>query len=150
MTPQAPTPQMAMCHRWDIQRLQTKNHNLTPCIEKQPKACVPLKYGIYLTMPHISSTEICLALSFGCMDGRIKPWWDVYIFLLTKIYKMLYTNKLNNCIFPEKISWMIILSQDLWLNSTQPGLMISASQILGKRVDYYLSSIHYVLGTTGH
>lgn len=45
---------------------------------------------------------------------------------------------------------MIILSQDLWPNSTQPGLMISASQILGKRVDYYLSSIHYVLGTTGH
>lgn len=38
----------------------------------------------------------------------------------------------NNCIFPEKISLMITLSQDLWPNSTQPGLMISVSQILGK------------------
>lgn len=40
----------------------------------------------------------------------------------------------NNSIFPEKkISLMITLSQDLWPNSTQPGLMISVSQILGKR-----------------
>lgn len=111
-----------------------KDSNQTPQPNRYRKTVQSLCTAIvWCIFQHAPYSLKYIGFPTGYMEGRIKPWWDVYICLLPKVYKTLYTNKLyNKCIFSETIPWMIILSQDhgpsphnrdRWECFTNPGEM---------------------------
>lgn len=56
--------------------------------------------------------------------------------------KHLYIQTDNKCIFPEKTSWMIILSQDLWPNPINPQLIMMVYKSWGNKL---LANMYWAL-----
>lgn len=128
-----------------------KGSNQTPQLNRYreivPKPGYRYIWGIFQHAPY---SPKYIGFSTGYMEGRIKPWWDVYICLLSKVYKMLYTNYIINVFFQRLyLEW---LSSAKTMAQFHPTVTDeSILHTLGKcAIGYYLSSIHDVLGIVRH
>lgn len=108
-----------MRHCLESQRIQTKYHRQPNRYRKIiQRLCTTTVWCIFQHAPYSLKY---IGFPIGYMEGRIKPWWDVYICLLPKVYKMSYTNKRHNkCIFFRDYTLNDYSQPRSWPNPSQP------------------------------